>query len=173
MWRNSELLGLHKCRTPWTRLHRQQEESRDARTRLGPRRSKVLVLSRGMGTATYRHLTKGSSCTQWSPLPPQMWKQMEEGGHLRSGELTSHQFLSIRSTWGTLYQCTESISFPYSIANHFLNSCCTMPLLESICILDIPAEILASGLKAWKKWANQVSYYWRFLYNKQQELVAT
>lgn len=48
-----------------------------------------------------------------------------------------------------------------------------MPLLESMCILDIPAEILASGLKVWKKWANQVSYSWRFLYNKQQELVAT
>lgn len=48
-----------------------------------------------------------------------------------------------------------------------------MPLLESMYILDIPAEILAAGLKAWKKWANQVSYSWRFLYNKQQELVAT
>lgn len=102
-----------------------------------------VVLSRGMGTATYRHLG-----TQWPPLLLQMWKQMEEGEHLRSGGPTNHQFLSIISAWGMLYQCTESNCFPHSIiTNRFHNSHCTRLLLESMYILDIPIAILAAGFE--------------------------
>lgn len=35
----------------------------------------------------------------------------------------------------------------HNTADHFHNSCCTMLLLESMYILDIPFEILTAGLE--------------------------
>lgn len=77
---------------------------------------------------------------------------MQKGGQLRSGEPCSHEFLKIPPNAEYSSNALSASASQHSIANCFQNPYFAVLLLQSICISDIPFEILAAR----KKWANQV-----------------